>query len=537
MTSNIQQSEDRTMKRIFTPFTGLVNRELPIPRQHLYAIIMLACFSVASITLLPPPGELLSDEPIPVSNEDLTMDAELSKQAADTEFVSVPHDALLDDDDGIPDEAVSTGELQLMDYTVKDDDNLSYIFSTLNLSAVTLQKLLEVDIQNSLVRLKPGQKITFYLDDANVIQKLDIPLDLEKHVIFERKNDTYQSRIEQSSDTDADDSKQESIAAPDATNTNTKTDSPAVTADNSKVSKKEAARLAAEENSKKKAAEKAKAQAAEKKEAARPAIRPTRVLRGKIAGTFAASARNAGLSAAHVHQVARLFQGQIDFRRDLKKGDTFKVLFDRNAIAGKAGSDARVLAVMITTKGKNYSAFRNTKDNQFYDDDGSSLSMTKSGKFMRYPIPSSTRVSSHFNPHRVNPVTGRVMAHNGTDFSVRVGTPVQATGDAVVVKATRHKDMGIYIVLRHSGRYSSVYMHLSKSMVKPGQKVKMGQTIGLSGNTGRSTGPHLHYEFHVNNRPVNAMRVDLPMNEPMRNKARKSLVAKINEYKRLLNDS
>lgn len=521
------------MKRIFTPFTGLANRELPIPRQHLYAIIMLACFSVASISLLPPPGELLSDKPIPVSNEDLTVDAELSKQAADTEFVSVPHDALLDDDDGIPDEAASTGELQLMDYIVKDDDNLSYIFNTLNLSAATLQKLLEVDLQSSLVRLKPGQKITFYLDDANVIQKLDIPLDLDKHVIFERKNDAYQSRIEQS-DVETDDSKQESVAATSTTNAITKTDSHVV-AENSKVSKKEAARLAAEEDSKKKAAEKVKAQAAEKKEAARPTVRPTRVLHGKIAGTFAASARNAGLSAGHVHQVARLFQGQIDFRRDLKKGDTFKVLFDRNAVAGKANSDARVLAVMITAKGKTYSAFRSPTDNQFYDDDGSSLSMTKSGKFMRYPIPSSTRVSSGFNPHRVNPVTGRVMAHNGTDFSVRVGTPVQATGDAVVVKATRHKDMGIYIVLRHSGRYSSVYMHLSKSMVKPGQKVKMGQTIGLSGNTGRSTGPHLHYEFHVNNRAVNAMRVDLPMNEPMRSKARKSLVAKINEYKRLLN--
>lgn len=521
------------MKRIFTPFTGLANRELPIPRQHLYAIIMLACFSVASISLLPPPGELLSDKPMPVSNEDLTVDAELSKQAADTEFVSVPHDALLDDDDGIPDEAASTGELQLMDYTVKDDDNLSYIFNTLNFSAATLQKLLEVDIQSSLVRLKPGQKITFYLDDANVIQKLDIPLDLDKHVIFERKGDAYQSRIEQS-DAETDDSTQESVAAPTTTNASAKTDSPAVTTENSKISKKEAARLAAEENSKKKAAEKAQAQAAEKKEAARPAVRPTRVLHGKITGTFATSARSAGLSAGHVHQVARLFQGQIDFRRDLKKGDTFKVLFDRNAIAGKAGSDARVLAVMITAKGKTYSAFRNSKDNQFYDDDGNSLSMTKSGKFMRYPIPSSTRVSSGFNPHRVNPVTGRVMAHNGTDFSVRVGTPVQATGDAVVVKATRHKDMGIYIVLRHSGRYSSVYMHLSKSMVKPGQKVKMGQTIGLSGNTGRSTGPHLHYEFHVNNRAVNAMRVDLPMNEPMRNTARKSLLAKINEYKRML---
>ncbi len=537
------------MKRILTPFTGLANRELPIPRQHLYAIIMLACFSVASITLLPPPGELLSDKPIPVSAEDLSVDAELSKQAADTEFVAVPNQSLLDDNDDINDgisdgmtdgTTASTGELQVMDYTVKDDDNLSYIFNTLNLSPISLQKLVAVDIQNSLVRLKPGQKISFYLDDENVIQKLSIPLELEKRVIFERKGDDYKSRIEQSDAATADDSKQESVSANDAdtaADESSKADSQATTAEQSKISKKEAARIAAEEKADKKAAEKAKAQAAEKKESARPTIRPTRVLRGTIAGSFGNSARSAGLSAGHIHQVARLFQGQIDFRRDLKNGDTFKVLFDRNAIAGKAGSDARVLAVLITAKGKTYSAFRSANDNQFYDDDGSSLSMTKSGKFMRFPIPSSTKVSSGFNPHRVNPVTGRVMAHNGTDFSVHVGTPVQATGDAVVVKATRHPDMGIYVVLRHSGRYSSVYMHMSKSMVKPGQKVKMGQVIGLSGNTGRSTGPHLHYEFHVNNRPVNAMRVDLPMNEPMQNKARSSLVAKIKEYKRMLNAS
>ncbi len=529
------------MKRILTPFTGLANRELPIPRQHLYAIIMLACFSVASITLLPPPGELLSDKPIPVSTEDLTADAELSKQAADTEFVSVPSDALLDDDASITDDvtAAPTGELQLMDYVVKDDDNLSYIFNTLNLSPITLQKLLEVDIQNSLVRLKPGQKISFYLDDSSVVQKLDIPLDLEKHIVFERKGDAYQSHIEKLAVTAEDETKQESVAADNAT-TDTdkeKADSTAVTpAENTKTAQKNAAKVAAEEKTEKnqKAAEKVKAQQDDNKDT-RPAVRPTRVLSGKISGTFGASARSAGLSAGHIHQVARLFQGQIDFRRDLKKGDSFKVLFDRNTVAGKADSSARVQAVMLTVKGKSYSAFRNTTDNQFYDDDGSSLNTTKSGKFMRYPIPSSTRVSSGFNPHRVNPVTGRVMAHNGTDFSVRVGTPVQATGDAVVVKSTRHPDMGVYIVLRHSGRYSSVYMHLSKSMVKPGQKVRMGQVIALSGNTGRSTGPHLHYEFHVNNRAVNAMRVDLPMNEPMQTKAKKSLVAKIKEYKRLLN--
>jgi murein DD-endopeptidase len=528
------------MKRILTPFTGLANRELPIPRQHLYAIIMLAFFSVASITLLPPPGELLSDKPISVSADDVSTDAELSKQAVDTEFVS-PSQGLLDDDDDGTNSALTedvtapTGELQVIDYTIKDDDNLSYIFSTLNLSPISLQKLVAVDIQNSLVRLKPGQKITFSLDDENVIQTLSIPVDLEKRIIFERDGDKYKSHIEQTSETG--DDKQESVAA-NTPDEDSKVDTTNVTADKAKANTKEAARIAAEtQKAEKKLAEKAKAEAAEKKEPVRPTVRPTRVLRGTINGSFANSARNAGLSAGHIHQITRLFQGQIDFRRDLKSGDAFKVLFDRNAVAGKAGSDARVLAVMMTIKGKSYSAFRSTDDNQFYDDDGSSLSVTKSGKFMRFPIPSATKVSSGFNPHRLNPVTGRVMSHNGTDFSVHVGTPVEATADAVVVKSVRHPDMGNYIVLRHSGRYSSVYMHLSKSLVKPGQKIKMGQVIGLSGNTGRSTGPHLHYEFHINNVPVNAMRVDLPMNEPMQTKARKSLVAKIQEYKHQLNSN
>ena len=196
------------MKRILTPFTGLANRELPIPRQHLYAIIMLACFSVASITLLPPPGELLSDKPMPVSTDDLSADAELSKQAVDTEFVNVPNQALLDDGDGTSDgtsDDTAASEPQLMDYTVKDDDNLSYIFNTLNLSPVSLQKLVAVDIQNSLVRLKPGQKISFYLDDENVIQKLSIPLEQDKRVIFERSGHAYKSHIEQGDTATADD--------------------------------------------------------------------------------------------------------------------------------------------------------------------------------------------------------------------------------------------------------------------------------------------------------------------------------------------
>jgi murein DD-endopeptidase len=95
--------------------------------------------------------------------------------------------------------------------------------------------------------------------------------------------------------------------------------------------------------------------------------------------------------------------------------------------------------------------------------------------------------------------------------------------------------MGRYVVVRHGGKYTTVYMHLSKLLVKPGQKIKQGQKIGLSGNTGRSTGPHLHYEFRINNRPVNAMRVDLPMNESMGGKSKRQYLAKVREYKRLMN--
>lgn len=535
------------MKRNFNPFAGLANRELPIPRQHLYAIIMLACFSVASITLLPNPNDLIKDKPISLTDTSLADDAELSKYATDTEFVNVPEQLLTDDDagdanadlsvtadDSQGDDADSDDDAQAMTYTVKDDDNLALIFNSLNLSGITLQKLLKVDIQNSLVRLKPGQKLNFYLDDDNVVQKLEIPLELNKNVVFERADDNYKSSIV----TLDDDGNVITTVDPKAKDTKSSKEdkkadnqSKVIAQDDDKKDKK--AKADEQADAKKQAAEKVKADS-KKEEDARPNIRPSRVLKGTISGSFAVSARTAGLSAGHIHQVTRMFRGRIDFKRDLKKGDNFKVLFDKNSVAGKADSKAKVLAVQFTVKGKQYTAFRNAEDNQFYDGDSNSMTVTQSGKFMRFPIPSSTKVSSPFNPHRLNPVTGRVMSHNGTDFSVHVGTPVEATGDAIVLKATRHPEMGNFIVLQHSGRYSSVYMHLSKIMVKPGQKINMGQVIGLSGNTGRSTGPHLHYEFHVNNRPVDPMRVDLPMNEPMKNNAKRTLVAKIAEYKNLL---
>ena len=146
------------------------------------------------------------------------------------------------------------------------------------------------------------------------------------------------------------------------------------------------------------------------------------------------------------------------------------------------------------------------------------------------------RISSSFNPNRRHPVTGKVRPHNGTDFAVRVGTPVISPADGVVTKAAYSRSAGYYIVIRHRGSYSTVYMHLSKLGVKAGQRVKIGQTIARSGNTGLSTGPHLHYELRRNGKPVNAMRINLPKNvdSAVEKKQRQRFANNVQLYKKEL---
>lgn len=499
------------MKRFFAPMSRIAEWEPPIPRQHLYAIIMLAGFSVASVTMLPAPSELLANNPISVQPADLSEDATiLASQAADTEFVTVPDHELVGNElapiDGLAEDEAP--EPQWLDYVVKGDDNLSVIFNTLNLPAKSLHKLLEVDIQNSLIRLSPGQKLSFMIDDKNELQQLTIPLDESRRILFLRKGDNFASSIE------AIDGEGLPSTAVDS-----KTD--AKNSSNSKVESTVQEKAQAKPIDLKSDATKSNAK--EESKPLRPEARPTRVLKGTINGAFVISARNAGLTNSQIHKVARLFQGRIDFRRDLKKGDSFRVLFDK-----PHSKDAQVQAVIFNINGRKLTAYRNV-DGKFYDEKASSFT---TGTFMRFPIPSVRKVSSSFSPSRRNPVTGRVQPHNGTDFAVHVGTPILSTGDGVVLKAASHPDLGRYVVIRHDGKYSTVYMHMSKLMVKPGQKIKQGTKIGLSGNTGRSTGPHLHYEFRINNRPVDAMRVDLPVNEGMGGKERRQFLAKVREYKR-----
>ncbi len=157
------------------------------------------------------------------------------------------------------------------------------------------------------------------------------------------------------------------------------------------------------------------------------------------------------------------------------------------------------------------SLFIGTRMAIFYDEQGQSLDRA----LRRIPTAKRYRISSSFDPHRKHPITGRISPHNGTDFATPVGTSVLAAGDGVVVKARKHPLAGNYIVIKHGREYSTRYLHLHRILVKPGDHVSMGQRIALSGNTGRSTGPHLHFELLKYGHPVNAMKVPLPEAHPV----------------------
>jgi murein DD-endopeptidase len=148
---------------------------------------------------------------------------------------------------------------------------------------------------------------------------------------------------------------------------------------------------------------------------------------------------------------------------------------------------------------------------------------------MRFPTAKQFRISSNFNPRRLNPVTGRVAPHKGVDFAMPQGTPVLAVGDGEVVMAKRSGAAGYFVAIRHGRTYTTRYMHLKKLLVQPGQKVKRGDRIALSGNTGRSTGPHLHYEVWVNQQAVNPLTAKLPRTEGLTGSDRNDYLAQVRE--------
>ncbi|NBH74489.1 murein DD-endopeptidase MepM [Rodentibacter pneumotropicus] len=253
------------------------------------------------------------------------------------------------------------------------------------------------------------------------------------------------------------------------------------------------------------------------------------VLKGKVSGSFAASLRSLGLEARQISQLSSALQWQVSLRK-LKKDTKFSVLVSREYLGDKLTGQGNVEAIHILADGKSYYAIQ-AANGRYYNQQGETL-----GKgFARYPLQRQARVSSGFNPNRRHPVTGRVRPHKGVDFSVPQGTPVIAPADALVEKvAYQAGGAGRYVVLRHGREYQTIYMHLSRPLVRAGQTVKKGERIALSGNTGISTGPHLHYEFHINGRAVNPLSVKLPGTSSMATAERKQFLRRAKEAERML---
>ncbi|MBR7889173.1 peptidoglycan DD-metalloendopeptidase family protein [Marinomonas sp. A79] len=264
-------------------------------------------------------------------------------------------------------------------------------------------------------------------------------------------------------------------------------------------------------------------------ETTKPITYTSEALHSEIEGNFYLSAKKIGLTDATILLINDVLKGRVNFHKDLRMGDTFNVVIKKGSVDGVKVGKNQLEALQLTARGQTYRAFLHS-DGRFYDGDGNSLTPA----LLRWPTRKQFRISSPFNANRLHPITGRKSPHNGVDLATPIGTELLATGDGVVTRVTSHKYAGKYIVIDYTGPYGSRYLHLSKALVKKGQRVKRGQVVALSGNTGRSTGPHLHYELHINGRPVNPMTAEIPTTQSIPSGEHQAYLDKVDYWVKLM---
>ncbi len=232
------------------------------------------------------------------------------------------------------------------------------------------------------------------------------------------------------------------------------------------------------------------------------------------------SALQKKIPANIIIEFARIYGFQVDFQRDIKKKDSFQIMYevfiDDNKRVIESGN---ILFANLKLTGKNNSLY-------YFDKKGSEGHYDKNGKsvkkaLMKTPI-NGARLSSPFGM-RKHPIDGFNKMHRGTDFAAPMGTPIMASGDGVVKKAGWCGGGGNCVVIKHNSTYQTVYAHMSKfaSGIRSGVRVKQGQTIGFVGSTGKSTGPHLHYEVIVNGKRINSQKLKLPSGKILKGEERK----------------
>ena len=232
--------------------------------------------------------------------------------------------------------------------------------------------------------------------------------------------------------------------------------------------------------------------------------------KGVIENSLFASAQKIDVDAEVIVEFARIFGFEIDFQRDIQKNDEFKIFYERfEDDEGENFKNGNILFAYLKNSGREIKLYRykDSKNNiGYFTPDGKSIEKA----LMKTPI-NGARLSSGFG-FRKHPILGYNKLHQGTDFAARRGTPVMASGSGTVERASWFGAYGKYVRIRHNSTYKTAYAHLSKfgRNIKAGRKVRQGQIIGYVGSTGRSTGPHLHYEVLVNDKRINSQRLKLP---------------------------
>ena len=214
--------------------------------------------------------------------------------------------------------------------------------------------------------------------------------------------------------------------------------------------------------------------------------------------------------------LSEIYSWQIDFHNDIRKGDSFRVVYEEKLHPKGYSRIGKVLAAVFENDGKELWAMRFTNADgavDYFDLQGKSVRRA----FLRSPFKYMPRISSRFSYSRFHPILKRYRPHLGVDYAAPKGTPILALGDGKVVKRGWNGGFGNFIQLKHNGMYSTAYGHLSgyAKGLKVGSSVRQGQVIGFVGSTGLVTGPHLHFHFFKNGQPVNPLKVDIPAGTPV----------------------
>ena len=239
------------------------------------------------------------------------------------------------------------------------------------------------------------------------------------------------------------------------------------------------------------------------------------VAKNVIKNNLYSSAIETGIEPNIIVEFARIFGFEVDFQRDIRKGDWFEILYEKfEDDNGKVRDTGKIIYASMYVNGEeiNLYNFKYNKIEDFYDIKGKSI--TKS--LMKTPI-NGARLSSSFGM-RKHPILGYNKMHRGTDFAAPSGTPIMASGSGTVTRARWCGGGGNCVKIKHNSTYETIYAHMKAFAkgIKEGRKVKQGQIIGYVGSTGLSTGPHLHYEVLINGKKVNSQKLKLPSGKTLK---------------------